>query len=52
MNNGRVEGLNGKVRAITRRAYGFHGPSALVGLIFLCCSGLTLTPQHVYPRLP
>jgi transposase len=52
MNNGRVEGLNGKVRTITRRAYGFHNPSALIGLIFLCCSGLTLTPHHVYPRLP
>jgi transposase len=50
--NARVEGLNGKVRAITRRAYGFHSYSSLIGLIFLCCSGLVLTPQHVYPRFP
>jgi transposase len=52
LNNGRVEGLNGKVRTITRRAYGFHEAYSLIGLIFLCCSGLTLSPPHVYPRSP
>jgi transposase len=50
MNNGRVEGLNGKTRTITRRAYGFHNADSLIGLIFLCCSGLYLHPEHVYPR--
>lgn len=49
LNNGRVEGLNGKARAITRRAYGFHSAHSLIGLLFLCCSGLTLYPEHVYP---
>jgi transposase len=49
LNNGRVEGLNGKARTITRRAYGFHNASSLIGLLFLCCSGLVLFPQHVYP---
>jgi transposase len=52
LNNGRVEGLNGKIRTITRRAYGFHNPASLIGLIFLCCAGLTILPPHVYPRLP
>jgi transposase len=52
LNNGRVEGLNGKVRAITRRAYGFHDPHSLIGLIFLCCSGLDLTPPHAFPSAP
>ena len=49
LNNGRVEGLNGKVRTITRRAYGFHDPHSLIGLIFLCCSGLLLMPPHTRP---
>jgi transposase len=50
LNNGRTEGLNGKTRTITRRAYGYHDASSLIGLIFLCCAGLILHPQHVYPR--
>lgn len=49
LNNGRVEGLNGKARTITRRAYGFHDPHALIGLLFLCCSGLSISPPHCYP---
>src|ERR1039457_788614 len=32
LNNGRTEGLNGKIRVITRRAYGFHNAQALIGL--------------------
>jgi transposase len=44
LNNGRTEGLNGKIRVITRRAYGFHSARALISFIFLCCSGLILSP--------
>jgi transposase len=47
--NGLSEGLNGKVRTITRRAYGFHGAHSLIGFIFLCCSGLTLCPVRTVP---
>lgn len=43
LSNGRSEGLNGKVRTITRRAYGFHDPWSLVALITLCCSGIVVT---------
>ena len=39
--NGIVEGLHNKVRVITRRAYGFHSASALIGMIMLCL--------HQYP---
>jgi transposase len=46
LSNGRAEGLNGKVRTITRRAFGFHGPWSLVALIFLCCSGIVVTLPH------
>jgi transposase len=50
LSNARSEGTNGKVRTITRRSYGLHGASALIALIRLCCSGLTLMPAHTVPR--
>lgn len=46
LSNARTEGLNGKIRTITRRSFGFHGPTSLIALIFLCCSGITLLPVH------
>jgi transposase len=49
LNNGRVEGLNGKARTITRRSYGFHSASALIAMIFLCCGGIRASPAHVTP---
>lgn len=49
MNNGRVEGLNGKTRTITRRAYGFHSVQHLISMIYLCCGGITLSPPHQKP---
>jgi transposase len=48
--NGRVEGLNGKARTITRRSYGFHSASALIAMLFLCCSGITASPFHARPN--
>jgi transposase len=44
--NARTEGLNGKARTITRRSYGLHSASSLIAMLFLCCSGLMLTPAH------
>jgi transposase len=49
LNNGRSEGLNGKIRTLTRRALGFHDPRSLIGYIFLCCSGINLSPVHRVP---
>jgi len=46
LSNGRTEGLNGKIRTITRRSFGFHSATSLISLIFLCCSGITLRPAH------
>jgi transposase len=46
LSNGRTEGLNGKIRTITRRSFGFHSATSLIALIFLCCSGITLLPVH------
>lgn len=51
LSNGRTEGMNGKVRAITRRAYGFHRASSLIALLFLCCSGLVMTPLRRWPEV-
>jgi transposase len=49
LSNGRSEGLNGKARTITRRAYGFHDAWSLIGMLFLCCSGIRLTPARTFP---
>ena len=49
LSNGRSEGLNGKARTITRRAYGFHDAASLIAMLFLCCSGIALLPAHTNP---
>jgi len=46
LSNGRMEGLNSKVRLPSHRSFGFHGPEPLIALIYLCCSGLTINPPH------
>jgi len=51
LNNGRTEGLNGKARTITRRAYGFHSASSLIAMLFLCCGGIQAHPAHIFPFL-
>jgi len=46
VNNARHEGLNARVRLITKRAYGFHSAKAALALILL-----TLGPiEHVLPH--
>jgi transposase len=51
LSNGPIEGLNGKIRTITRRAYGFHSAASLISFIFLCCTGLALHPVFKTPDL-
>jgi transposase len=46
INNGRTEGLNRRVRAITSRAYGFHSANAVAAMIMLCCGPLQLNLPH------
>ena len=43
LSNGRLEGLNSKIRLISHRAFGFHSADPLIALIYLCCSRLTIT---------
>jgi transposase len=49
LTNGLPEGLNNKIRVITRRAYGFHSPEALIARIFLSCGGIELQPTLPKP---
>jgi transposase len=49
--NGLCEGMNSKVRVITKRAYGFRSASSLIAMIHLCCTGLLLTPIRHFPSV-
>ena len=42
LTNASAEALNNKVKLIVRRAYGFHSPDALIAMIYLCCSNITI----------
>ncbi|MEZ6018236.1 MAG: ISL3 family transposase [Planctomycetota bacterium] len=49
LTNAMTEGLNGKIRTITRRAYGFHSAHSLMAMIHLCCGGVHVTPAFSRP---
>jgi transposase len=40
LSNGLIESVNTKIRVITRMAFGFHNPTALIGLAMLALGGL------------
>jgi transposase len=46
ISNGRVEGMNTKVRLIVRRAYGFHSADAALALVMLAAGPITLKLPH------
>jgi transposase len=43
LSNSKLEGLNSKIRLINHRGYGHHTAAAVIAMIYLCCSGLTVT---------
>ncbi len=45
LTNGLAEGLNNKLRIISRRAYGFHSAEALIAMLFLNSGGIKLSPR-------
>ena len=49
ISNGRVEGLNTKVRLIIRRAYGFHTADAALALVMLGAGPINLQLPHEHP---
>ncbi len=42
LNNGRLEGLNSRIRLISHRSFGFHSPAPLIALIYLCCTAIII----------
>jgi transposase len=44
LSNARLEGLNSKIRLISHRSFGFHGPDPLIALIHLCAGGIVIDP--------
>lgn len=46
ISNGRVEGMNTKVRLIVRRAYGFHSADAALALVMLAAGPIDLKLPH------
>ena len=42
LSNGRLEGLNSKIRLISHRSFGFHSADPLIALVYLCCAGLVI----------
>ena len=44
LTNGRLEGLNSRIRLISHRSFGFHSAAPLIALIYLCCAGITINP--------
>ena len=40
LSNGLIESVNTKIRVITRMAFGFHNPTALIALAMLALGGL------------
>lgn len=47
LSNARLEGTNNKIRLLSHRAYGFHSAAALISMIYLCCSGISLPQLHL-----
>jgi transposase len=43
LSNSKLEGLNSKIGLINHRGYGHHSAAAVIAMIYLCCSGLTIT---------
>jgi hypothetical protein len=38
LTNGRLEGLNSRIRLIGHRSFGFHSAAPLIALVYLCCT--------------
>ena len=46
ISNGRLEGMNNRIRLLSHRSFGLHSAEALISLVYLCCGGLTLATSH------
>jgi transposase len=46
ISNGRLEGMNNRIRLLSHRSFGLHSAGALISLVYLCCGGIELDPFH------
>lgn len=46
ISNGRLEGMNNRIRLLSHRSFGLHSAEALISLVYLCCGGLELQSIH------
>ncbi len=42
LSNGRLEGLNSRIRLISHRSFGFHSAQPLIALVYLCCTRIVI----------
>jgi transposase len=42
LSNGRLEGLNSRIRLISHRSFGFRSAVPLIALVYLCCAGIVI----------
>jgi transposase len=42
LSNGRLEGLNSRIRLISHRSFGFHSAAPLIALVYLCCARVVI----------
>jgi transposase len=42
LSNGRLEGLNSRIRLISHRSFEFHSATPLIALVYLCCGRVTI----------
>ena len=46
ISNGRLEGMNNRIRLLSHRSFGLHSADALISLVYLCCGGIKLGSVH------
>jgi transposase len=46
ISNGRLEGMNNRIRLLSHRSFGLHSADALISLVYLCCGGIELQSIH------
>jgi len=46
ISNGRLEGMNNRIRLLSHRSFGLHSAEALISLVYLCCGGIRLQTAH------
>lgn len=46
ISNGRLEGMNNRIRLLSHRSFGLHSAEALISLVYLCCGSLELESIH------